>query len=917
MTSGIFTTVAVLLILQLSQNVGGTDVPCPPCSCIKNENNELLVNCSNRNLTAVPSFNRIRKNSIISLNMSVNVLKNLTRITVSPFQEFRQLKSLDLYNTGLGAFKYSVLTSETFKGLSNLENLNLSKNSRSPFNGDTDENIFSNLTSLKSLLMFQTTGTYNEGKGYADKALAKLTTLEELWLDGLPNATFGEVFRNLTSLKTLKISGRKVDPSWLWTEFCFIGIIRNNSLTNLINVKRLTISNCGLTEIHPDAFLGLTSRLELLDFSYNTKLGKSNVTTYLKSLKSGLDELIIDNIVNPYCLECDLIITKEMAENLAHLNLKHLSMRRNKIKAVKEDVFEKLPSIISADLSFNRFSMGYYIFYAQKMKHLKHLDISYNYFDLDFNFWSHIGAGKHKFGDSERTKYKQYIHDMFFRAEKRMASNFDPVQTTRKLLSSGDRCPKGTYHIPPAACTGLLPPEMEEIDISFSNLGVPIYEFYVHKNNSLKTVKAAGCMLYCWEGPIHGLQVIENIDLSFNFCNHVEPDFFSRFKTVKNMDLSNNFLSGSIAKTPLFEDNLELEVLNISNNKLSKIHLDMFKSQRNLRHLRLCKNVMMDFEINISHLTQLQYLDLSGNNIRVLSEPLWKVYIPNILNQRESGQLIIDLRENPIECKCENLDFLKWIHSNMENGSTLYVRVSYCLLKDMSNVNISDKNQMNTQIEYLEKICTSYTYLIVILNVVMAIAVNIIIAGIVHRYRWRIRYWFYVSWNKSESRKGYTSLDNRDPFMFGYKYHVYVASFEEDKEFLMEHLAPKLREKGCKLFLQNDDILPGQNMYNVIGNALHVSRALLCVVSKSGCLSTEEWKVLMHMAHEEMHQRDKRMCLTMVLDTDNGSLSLPRSLQEICVQEVIDYPNNEADQPAFWDDVKEKLIQIDNTPVYM
>ncbi|XP_052775433.1 uncharacterized protein LOC128213593 [Mya arenaria] len=153
--------------------------------------------------------------------------------------------------------------------------------------------------------------------------------------------------------------------------------------------------------------------------------------------------------------------------------------------------------------------------------------------------------------------------------------------------------------------------------------------------------------------------------------------------------------------------------------------------------------------------------------------------------------------------------------------------------------------------------------------------------------------------------------------MFGYKYHVYVASFEEDKEFLMEHLAPKLREKGYKLFLQNDDILPGQNLCNVIGNALHVSQTLLCVVSRNSCLSTEEWKVLIHMAHEEMNKRDKRMCMAMVLNTTNWSVSLPRTLKELCVSEIIDFPENEDEQPAFWNDLTVKLDEVDNTPVYM
>ncbi|XP_062613352.1 toll-like receptor 4 [Saccostrea cucullata] len=135
------------------------------CDCFSYENG-IRVDCSQRNLTAIPvmndsitwldlSKNKIRtiesksiktSEKIISLDLSDN---NFTTVDGNPFEHLAILRFLNLEGNQL---KYSNFD-KLFKGLSALEVLNIKGNNGNPYNKDFPGDVFANLCFLSMIKM--------------------------------------------------------------------------------------------------------------------------------------------------------------------------------------------------------------------------------------------------------------------------------------------------------------------------------------------------------------------------------------------------------------------------------------------------------------------------------------------------------------------------------------------------------------------------------------------------------------------------------------------------------------------------------------------------------------------------------------------------------------------------------------------
>ncbi|KAH3746421.1 hypothetical protein DPMN_180828 [Dreissena polymorpha] len=161
-------------------------------------------------------------------------------------------------------------------------------------------------------------------------------------------------------------------------------------------------------------------------------------------------------------------------------------------------------------------------------------------------------------------------------------------------------------------------------------------------------------------------------------------------------------------------------------------------------------------------------------------------------------------------------------------------------------------------------------------------------------------------------RNGYTVIPNSNDW--SYKYDVYLAYSYEVQEFIIDTVLTKLSELGYKAFSQ-EDIIPGVNLCSVIGNAIHVSRCVVFVVS-SNCEDSNEWCIAVHMANEEAIQRGKHITLAILYDY-NCLDGIPGADQLIHQDYFIDFPRHGSDHEAtaFWTDFENKLISIDNTAI--
>ncbi|KAH3754681.1 toll-like receptor 4 [Dreissena polymorpha] len=907
----------LMIGLPLTPLAERIDDMCFPCVCVSSDERGLYkVDCrSKTNLEGrLPQFRTINDSQIRSLNMSGTSLFNLEKQTQTPFENYRSLQELDLYNTSINLLKNNnaTVTSETFKGLDTLEVLNIAHNDF-PVTSETDSNVFVRLTSLKKLFMYQINVISSGNTSYPGQILKNISTLEEVWIDGFSVVPFGTEFQNMPNLKVIRISGDLIRPIWQYKDYCDIQIVDESTFANLLYVRNLSILNCGVTAILSNAFTKM-EHLRMLDLSMNYELGFDNLDG-LSSLNSELEVLILDSVKNTNKLECPTQIMKSTVELIQHLKtLKMLSLDNNKISEIDKDAFEKTPAILEhLRVRSNKFELGYYMLYACQMKNLRKLEASFSHMDLQFTSLNDNLELSHP-------PIHLYYNSTFTGiTHKHVNTLFLPKENTTHAGHTNDvDCLKRPlYYIPPVAITAFLPPKLEYIDISHSKIGFPIYGFYIDSENSLKTVIASNSLLYCWAGPVHGVHNIETIDLSNNFCSNVNENFFTSFPKLKRLHLQRNYLYIVVAYKKIFMLNNELEYIDLSINRINKIHPKLFTNQTKMKWINLSSNNLMGFDYTIPQMKSLHVLNLSANHIMTLSKEL-RSDLEGIVSSRNNINLTLDLTDNVLTCSCDNLEVLEWIlEHTLPTSNSLIVIISICYYTHNvsselpSPVLISGKEDLYFQVAFLQKFCLSYTPLLISLVVILFVIFNIIIGAIIHRFRWKIRYWYYVGNNKDVSFNDYISIEGSLRFQ-RFKYDIYLAYEEDAREFVLEILRPKLAELGYGVFV-HDDILEGLPLCNVLTKSIHASRVVVFVLSR-GSRESLEWKIAAHMTNEESNHRGKPISLAMFYDS-NSTRGLPEGLQLMRRDAFIDYPanGNEDECTAFFEDFKDKVKFIMNT----
>ncbi|KAH3786374.1 toll-like receptor 4 [Dreissena polymorpha] len=605
---------------------------CAPCVCTsKNETSGLYtVSCaSNPTLKGhIPKFKHILEDQIIQLDMSNNNLHNLTSQTKTPFANFSELQELNMFNTSLKFRMNSITTidNETFVGLSKLKVLNISHNVDLPLTNLTDEYLFNHLTSLRKLIMYQTTFIYHINKSYPSNVWKNIPSLQEIWIDGFSLEPFGKDFRNMSNLQIVVISGNLTSPIEEYPDFCDMEEITDNTLFNLVHVTDLSIVHCGIESISKNAFQNLV-KLQKLDLSQNDALTLEMASRSFTSLHRGIQYLYLDSVDKVNSLGCDVNITTTMAESLSHTSLNTLSLDDNRIKSVEIDAFLKLPKTLEhLSVKQNKFELGFYMFYAYQLTNLKSIDLSYNFFGHAYSLWRQPNS----LTVSRNDLNPKMTHDELGRSV---------------AISDDIECQKPQNFIPTISVTGFLPPKLEEIDISNSKIGFPIYDFYIDTNNSLKRVIGSNSLLYCWAGPVHGVKHVEVVDLSNNFCSIVKKDFFKNMPNLKQLFLKNNNLFYVVQNKRLFYANFEIEIIDLSFNRISRLHPLLFANQTKMRIINLANNNLIEFDSRISQMKSLVSLDMSYNHMYTLTKEL-RSDLDIIRASRQNGSLTLNLKRN-------------------------------------------------------------------------------------------------------------------------------------------------------------------------------------------------------------------------------------------------------------------------------
>ncbi|XLT60986.1 hypothetical protein HN873_053590 [Arachis hypogaea] len=287
------------------------------------------------------------------------------------FGNICSLASLDLsHNTLTGELPVAI---HHLSGCTrySLQYLNLQYNQ---FNGTLpDISIFPSLTDLYL--------SQNKLNGKVPEGIQFLSQLETLIMNSnsLEGVITDSLFHNLSKLKVLDLTGNsfvlKINPDWIppfqlqviMLQHCMVGPYLPKWLQTQKNLMQLDISNAGISDITPEWFWALSTRLNRMNISYNNLTGiipdfPLRLTEYPSinlasnqfegSIPAFLRRAVsLDLSNNKFSDVTSFVCANDTAEGLGQLDIS-----KNYLSGQIPDCWENFKSLAYIDVSNNNFS---------------------------------------------------------------------------------------------------------------------------------------------------------------------------------------------------------------------------------------------------------------------------------------------------------------------------------------------------------------------------------------------------------------------------------------------------------------------------------------------------------------------------------------------------------------------------------
>ncbi|XP_052076286.1 toll-like receptor 4 [Mytilus californianus] len=811
------------------------------CQCFFNTWKQVYkADCSNAHLTHIPDFPKSIKVVILDNNL----------ISTIPDYHFRNNNKL--CNISLMNNKLKGLRKDAFYGAYNLIELTLYNNEII----DVDENFFKSIPALKYLNI--------KKNNYFDWLKLNITfpySLQTLRMDFkiLEQDHMFNSFKGLINLKTLDISGLSGE--------CECKTMTPETFQTIPNLIHLDMSACKISYIYRGT-LKFMSNLTFLDASSNFCLkfaGAENITYDLQT--TSIKILKLNKIHRTF--EPDTIVLKSHIRHLRHTNLTELHMDSNRIQLFEKGALSSLPiTLRSVYLSDNMFHFGSYFseFYVVPITFIN-ISLQFNSHDLQ-DFYGEICVKKDQTDPLPVLSNTPNQHEV--QRYGQLKPNTLPFNISSKLQK-----------------------------LIFRN---SLFRFKIEANNvsenSLAYLDFGFNLFYSWIGPLLTYKKLIHLDLSNNFCSNVSKDFFKSSPNLKSLLIHNNLL-GFVLIDDMHGEILQhipkLAVLNLADNRIPYLPYNFFKFQTMLTEINIGGNLLEDLSFQISHMQNLSHLDLSKNRFSSLNSRA-RGQLETII--KSNPNLTVDLSDNPLICSCDTIQFVKWMSQTKIKFTKL--QSNKCKLYNGNKELLKEPKRVY---EILEKKCSSYTDLIVVLSIFVIFFVLILLCGLVYRHRWTLRFMYYMTKNKyqSSSRK---KCDDEE-----YEYDAFISYEEEDAVFVHNHLLLNLEEDAkLKLCIHKRDFQPGKDIAANITSGIHNSRNVVAVLSQT-YLDSYWCMFEYNMARmESIYSRDCENMFILVSLVDLSAINLPLCvIEKVHKQSYIEYPNDPLGNTLFWDNLKEVL----------
>lgn len=703
--------------------------------------------------------------------------------------------------------------------------------------------------------------------------ISSLTSLKQIFLDGF-SSQFESGYGRLRSL-SLSAKSRFT--------FCNITQVTNTTFSKLANVEYLNLSYCNITTISAGAF-AMLRRLKSLDLSLNIRLGFNALGQFSYGLQfTNISFLNISNIYPTFGI--GTVLKKEHICYLKNTSLKVLDVSQNSVLTAEPNAFLLVPETLEKLYgNDNKPSFGPY---------LAQLGCASNVQYVQGNNQNKYHSPVHYLIDSDIYGYES--GDIPFVSH----CTFMTEENLRRIASTIPNCnfiERKNYQ---TIFNITFPINLKTVEFKKCSMNYRVTAKLIINTNSLENADFSSNGLYGFIGPIGPFPKARKLILSNNHCEEIGPNFFDNMTTIRILDLSDNFL-GPFFKTDkgrvVFDKLSELQELNLAQNKITSLHSQTFKQLILLEKLVLDENNLKRFHINADYLKSLLILSLVDNSLSTLPLKLGYRLMNN--SHRLSQNFSIDLSGNELTTECSNIKFLTWIYKHRAN------------MKNFRNYTFSKDNHINTlndsSIAKLQKNCISYTVIIVICSIFLAIFFSLLIGGMLYKNRWKIRYFLYMS---KVGVFGYQRLEERRKAEF-YRFDAFISYAEENLRFVTNGIIPNLEkpEENIALCIHQRDFVAGNAISENIIDAITKSRKTVIVLSKS--FIKRRWCIYeFNMARmESMYNRDNNHIVLVMLE-DVSIKEMPLEMAAwIKDNSYIEYTSDEQGELLFWNNLKTAIL---------
>lgn len=823
------------------------------------DNTRQTMDCTARHVKMKDICHDVKVYNITVLYAGEN---NMGTITREDLKGCEQLEKLDLHFNQMGNIK-----SDTFSDFEDLKELDLRANDIEIYDAAFNQSFLP-----KSLEILYIGGNF-KGNGTVETQypdISQLKSLRKLYIDGF-EAAFGHQYRTL-DVKVVSLSASTM------LTYCNLTHITNTTFANLLSVQTLNLSCCSIKLIDAGAFQNL-ARLERLDLSLNKQLGLNPLAMFAYGLQfTNIRFLNYSNVLSTF--GAGVTVRKAHLCYFYNTSLEVLAMDSDRIVSVETNALMLTPRTLKKlYCNDNKFTFGPYVSQLGCFG-----NVTYMYGNSQSQYHSpvrYLIDGE----DSDDSDCQQ--------PPPKSECPFMTDEYLQKLSTAGCKFIEKTDY--ESMYRPTFPEHLRHMEFTDCNMNYRLdVEIEVKPgDNLLEFADLSGNNLFSLSAPIGPFPHIKKLKFSRNYCEEIQPIVFKYMTTLQNLDMSNNFLGPFFADTKnnnVFKELVNLQKLNLDGNKITSFNAELFTPLVQLKVLSLNSNNIKQFQVHLQKLPNILHLDLGDNFLPTITKTVRHTLNRN--SKHLNTNFSLNIEHNEIRFDCNNTDFLTWMLDNEQ------------YMEHFENYTFDPplKYKLNsTSLDLLGQSCKSYTLIIVLCSIGVAVFISVVIVGVIYRNRWKLRYFLYMSrtgllgFNR---RPGYSNIED-------YEYDAFISYAEENIRFIKTGIIPNLEGQGLNLCVHQRDFIAGKAITDNIINAIKKSRKTVVILSR--VFLQKKWCMYeFNMARMESIYSREDSYLIIVLLEDVPARDMPlEMLKWIRDDSYIRYPNDGHGQALFWNNLKD------------